>query len=177
MFDDPQHYLWPMGNIPNYQTEAHIFAKHILATMPAAKIGVLYQNDGVGKDYLIGLRAGLGVDHAAMIIKEASYEVSEPTVDSQVVTLQGSGADVLVIAAMPKAAAQTIRKVYDIGWMPARYLSYVSSSVAARRSRQVQRADHRCVRKGPDRPALEGRPRLQSLDGVRGEIPVRHRPY
>jgi branched-chain amino acid transport system substrate-binding protein len=130
MFDDPQHYPWPMGNIPNYQTEAHIFAKHILATMPAAKIGVLYQNDGVGKDYLIGLRAGLGVDHAAMIIKEASYEVSEPTVDSQVVTLQGSGADVLVIAATPKAAAQTIRKVYDIGWMPARYLSYVSSSVA-----------------------------------------------
>ena len=130
MFDDPQHYPWPMGNIPNYQTEAHIFAKHILATMPAAKIGVLYQNDGVGKDYLIGLRAGLGVDHAAMIIKEASYEVSEPTVDLQVVTLQGSGADVLVIAATPKAAAQTIRKVYDIGWMPARYLSYVSSSVA-----------------------------------------------
>ena len=130
MFDDPQHYPWMMGSLPNYQTEAHIFAKHILATKPDAKIGVLYQNDGVGKDYLIGLRAGLGFDRAAMIIKEVSYEVSEPTVDSQVVTLQSSGADVFVIAATPKAAAQTIRKTYDIGWMPPRYICYPASSIA-----------------------------------------------
>jgi branched-chain amino acid transport system substrate-binding protein len=96
---------------PNYQTEAHIFAKHILATRPDAKIGVLYQNDSYGKDYLIGIKEVLGADRAGMVVKEASYEVTDPTVDSQVVTLQGSGADTLIIAATPKAAAQTIRKV------------------------------------------------------------------
>ena len=96
--------------IPNYQTEAHIYAKHILATKPDAKIAVLYQNDDFGKDYLNGLRDVLGPDHAGMIVKEASYETSEPTVDSQVVTLQGSGADVFLIAATPKFAAQAIRK-------------------------------------------------------------------
>ena len=84
-----------MGFNPNYQTEARIYGKHILATKPDAKIGVLYQNDGFGKDYLIGLKDELGANHAGMIVKEASYETSEPTVDSQVVTLQGSGADVL----------------------------------------------------------------------------------
>jgi branched-chain amino acid transport system substrate-binding protein len=131
MFGDPQHYPWTMGAIPNYQTEAHIFAKQILRTKPDAKIGVLYQNDGFGKDYLIGLRDGLGVDHAAMIIKEVSYEVFEPTIDSQVVTLQGTGADTFLIAAIPKFAAQAIRKAYDIGWMPVRYMSYVSGSITA----------------------------------------------
>ena len=81
MFGDPQHYPWTMGAIPNYQTEAHVPAKHILATRPDAKIGVLYQNDSYGKDYLIGLRDGLGVDHIGMVVKEASYEVTDPTVD------------------------------------------------------------------------------------------------
>jgi branched-chain amino acid transport system substrate-binding protein len=131
MFGDPQHYPWTMGAVPSYQTEAHIFAKHILKTKPDAKIAVLYQNDGLGKDYLVGLQDGLGVDHAGMIIREASYEVSEPTVDSQVVTLQGSGADTFLIAATPKFAAQAIRKAYDIGWMPVRYMSTVSGSIAA----------------------------------------------
>jgi branched-chain amino acid transport system substrate-binding protein len=121
MFGDPQHYPWTMGAVPSYQTEAHIFAKHILTTKHDAKIGVLYQNDGLGKDYLAGLRDGLGVDHAAMIVKELSYEVSEPTVDSQVVTLQGSGANTFLIAATPKFAAQAIRKAYDIGWAALRY--------------------------------------------------------
>ena len=131
MFGDPQHYPWTMGNIPNYQTEAHIFAKHILKTKPDARIGVLYQNDGLGKDYLIGLRDGLAVDHAAMVIKEVSYEVTDPTVNSQIITLQGSGADTLLIAATPKAAAQAIRKAYDLGWMPVRYLYYGANSIAA----------------------------------------------
>jgi branched-chain amino acid transport system substrate-binding protein len=110
MFGDPRRYPWTMGAIPNYQTEAHIFAKHILATKPDAKIAVLYQNDSYGKDYLIGMREVLGADRSGMIVEEASYEVTDPTVDSQVVTLQGSGADALMIAATPKAAAQTIRK-------------------------------------------------------------------
>ena len=92
---------------------------------PTPKSRVLYQNDGFGKDYLIGLKAGLGADHAGMVIKEASYETSEPTVDSQVVTLQGSGADVFLIAATPKFAAQAIRKSRRLGWT-ARYITDVS---------------------------------------------------
>ena len=82
---------------------------------------MLYQNDGFGKDYLIGLKDALGADHAGMIVKEASYETSEPTVDSQIVTLQGSGADILLIAATPKFAAQAIRKSFDLGWNAVRY--------------------------------------------------------
>jgi branched-chain amino acid transport system substrate-binding protein len=131
MFADPQHFPWTMGWQPNYQTEVRIFAKQILKTKSDAKIGVLYQNDSFGKDYLIGLKDGLGADHAGMMIKEVSYETSEPTVDSQIATLQGSGADVLLIAATPKFAAQAIRKTFDIGWTPVRYMSSVGQSIAA----------------------------------------------
>jgi branched-chain amino acid transport system substrate-binding protein len=131
MWGDPEHFPWTIGFQPNYQTEATIFGKHILASKPDAKIGVLYQNDAFGKDYLIGLKAGLGADHAGMVIKEASYETSEPTVESQVVSLQGSGADTFLIAATPKFAAQAIRKSYEIGWNAVRYMTDVSLSVAA----------------------------------------------
>ena len=131
VFSDPAHYKWTMGYNPSYRTEARIYAKHILQTKPNAKIGVLYQNDGFGRDYLSGLKDVLGAAHASMIVKEASYETSEPTVDSQVVSLQGSGADVLVIAATPKFAAQAIRKSYDLGFNGVRYLSNVSPSIAA----------------------------------------------
>ena len=131
MFSDPKHFPWTMGYQPNYQTEAKIFAQHILKTKPDAKIAALYQNDAFGKDYLIGLKEGLGADHAGMIVKEVSYETSEPTVDSQVVTLQGSGADVFLIAATPKFAAQAIRKAFDIGWTPERYITDVSQSIAS----------------------------------------------
>src|ERR1700722_647192 len=126
MWGDPEHFPWTIGFQPNYQTEAAIFGKHILASKPDAKIGVLYQNDAFGKDYLIGLKTGLGADHAGMVIKEVSYETSEPTVESQVVSLQGSGADVFLIAATPKFAAQAIRKAYDIGWNAVRYMTDVS---------------------------------------------------
>ena len=131
MWGDPKNFPWTIGFQPNYQTEAAIFGKHIIATKPDAKIGVLYQNDAFGKDYLIGVKAGLGPDRAAMIVKEVSYETSEPTVDSQIVTLQGTGADTFLIAATPKFAAQAIRKTYDIGWTPVRYVTDVSLSVAA----------------------------------------------
>ena len=131
MFSDPKHFPWTMGFNPNYQTEAHIYGKYILATKPDAKISVLYQNDGFGKDYLIGLKEALGADHAGMIVKEASYETSEPTIDSQIVTLQGSGADVIVIGATPKFGAQAIRKTFDLGWTPVRIVSNVTSSVNA----------------------------------------------
>ena len=129
-WNDPKHFPWTMGFQPNYQLEARIYAQHILKTKPDGKIGVLYQNDDYGKDYLIGLRDGLGADHAGMVIKEVSYETSEPTVELQIVTLQGSGADVFLIAATPKFAAQAIRKAYDIGWTPVRYLNNVSASIA-----------------------------------------------
>jgi branched-chain amino acid transport system substrate-binding protein len=129
-WNDPKHFPWTMGFQPNYQLEARIYAQHILKIKPDGKIGVLYQNDDYGKDYLIGLRDGLGADHAGMVIKEVSYETSEPTVESQIVTLQGSGADVFLIAATPKFAAQAIRKAYDIGWTPVRYLNNVSASIA-----------------------------------------------
>ena len=131
MFSAPAHFPWTMGYNPNYQTEAHIYGKNILATKPDAKISVLYQNDGFGKDYLIGLKEALGADHAGMIVKEASYETSEPTVDSQIVTLQGSGADLILIAATPKFGAQAIRKTFDLGWTATRIISNVTSSVSA----------------------------------------------
>ena len=130
MFSDPQHFPWTMGYNPSYQTEARIYAKHILATKPNAKIAALYQNDSFGKDYLIGLKDGLG-DKAGMIVKDASYETSEPTVDSQVVTLEASGADVFLIAATPKWAAQAIRKSFDLGWDATRYVTVVSVSLVS----------------------------------------------
>jgi len=130
-FGDPEHFPWTMGFNPSYQTEARIYAKHIQANKPDAKIGVLYQNDDFGKDYLIGLKDVLGAKYAAMVVKEASYETSEPTVDSQIIDLQGSGADTFVIAATPKFAAQALRKAYDVGWKPVEYLTNVSVSVSA----------------------------------------------
>jgi branched-chain amino acid transport system substrate-binding protein len=130
VFADPEHFPWTMGYNPSYVTEAHIYGKHILKTKPQAKIAVLYQNDDFGKEYLTGLKDVLSAAHAGMIVKEASYETSEPTVDSQVVTLQGSGADVFLIAATPKFAAQAIRKSFDLGWNAVRYITNVSISIA-----------------------------------------------
>jgi ABC-type branched-subunit amino acid transport system substrate-binding protein len=129
--DDPEHFPWTSPANPIYLNEGRIYAKYILKSMPQAKIAVLYQNDGFGKDYLRGLKDVLGADHAGMIAKEASYETTEPTVDSQVTSLQGSGADVLIIAATPKFAAQAIRKSFDLGWSGKRILSNVSVSVSA----------------------------------------------
>jgi branched-chain amino acid transport system substrate-binding protein len=130
-FGDPEHYHWTMGWQPNYRTEAAIFAQHVMKTKPDAKIGILYQNDDFGKDYLNGFKDTLGAKNAGMVIKEVSYEVSEPTVDSQIITLQGSGADTFLIAATPKFAAQALRKAYDIGWKPVEYMTDVSLSIAA----------------------------------------------
>jgi branched-chain amino acid transport system substrate-binding protein len=127
--DDPQHFPWTVGFNPATSTEGRIYAKHLLATKPDAKIGVLYQNDQLGKTFLTGVRDALGAEHEGMLVKEVSYEVTDPTVDSQVITLQGAGVDALIIAATNKAAAQTIRKVYDIGWTPERYLFFGAASI------------------------------------------------
>src|SRR6187431_2207382 len=109
-WNDPVNNPWTMGWQPNYQTETQIYAKHILQTKPNAKIAVLFQNDDYGKDYLKGLKDGLGDKAKTMIVAEVAYEVSDPTVDSQIVQLQGSGADVFVNITTPKFAAQAIRK-------------------------------------------------------------------
>ena len=127
---DPQHYPWTMGWQPPYQMEGHAYAKYILEKLPNAKIGVLYQNDDYGKDYVKGLKDGLGDKAAAMIVKEVTYEVTDPTIDSQIVTLQASGADVFYNVTIPKFAAQAIRKTYDIGWKPVQFLNSVSASLA-----------------------------------------------
>jgi ABC-type branched-subunit amino acid transport system substrate-binding protein len=127
-FGDPQNYPWTMGFIPNYATEAATYAKAIVANHPDAKIAVLYQNDDFGKDYLNGFKQGLG-DKAGQIIASAPYETSQPTIDSQIVNLKGSGADVLLVAAIGKFASQTIRKVGELGWKPAIYLTNTAVGV------------------------------------------------
>jgi branched-chain amino acid transport system substrate-binding protein len=130
-FNDPQHFPWTMGGLGSYRAEGQIYGKYILQHHPNGRIAVLYQNDDYGKDYEQGLREGLGATAATMIVAEATYEVSDPTVDSQIVTLQGSGADVFYDVSGAKFAAQAIRKVYDIGWKPVHFLNTVSTSVAA----------------------------------------------
>jgi branched-chain amino acid transport system substrate-binding protein len=130
-WNDPKHFPWTMGWQPSYRIEARIYGRYILKNQPNAKIAVLYQNDDFGKDYLTGLREGLGDKADSMIVAIKTYETTDPTVDSQIVALQGSGADVLLTAAIPKFAAQAIRKVYDIGWKPTHFLTNVSSSVGA----------------------------------------------
>jgi branched-chain amino acid transport system substrate-binding protein len=130
-WNDPKHYPWTMGWQPSYRVEARIYARYILKNLPNAKIAVLYQNDDFGKDYLVGLREGLGDKADKMIVATQTYETTDPTVDSQIVVLQGTGADVLLTAAIPKFAAQAIRKVYDIGWKPTHFLTNVSASVKA----------------------------------------------
>ena len=127
---DPEHFPWTMGYNPSYQLEGKVYAKDILANHPKSKIAVLYQNDDYGKDLLKGLKEGLG-DKAKMIVAEASYEASDPTVDSQIVTLKASKADVFVDVTTPKFAAQAIRKVYDSGWKATHYLNNVGASVGS----------------------------------------------
>ncbi|MEZ5657900.1 MAG: ABC transporter substrate-binding protein [Burkholderiaceae bacterium] len=128
---DPKHFPWTMGLQPNYQSEAKIYAMHILDTHPNAKIAVLYQNDDYGKDYLEGFKHGLGDKAKSMIVSEVSYEVTDPTIDSQMVTMKGSGADVFFNITTPKFAAQAIKKAAEIGWKPTHYLNNVSQSVGS----------------------------------------------
>jgi branched-chain amino acid transport system substrate-binding protein len=130
-WNDPKNFPWTMGWQPNYQTEGQVYARHILQTKPDAKIAILFQNDDYGKDYVKGLKDGLGAKAKSMIVAEASYEVTEPTVDSQIVQLQSSGANVFFNVTTPKFAAQAIRKAYDIGWKPVQYLNNVSTSVGS----------------------------------------------
>jgi branched-chain amino acid transport system substrate-binding protein len=127
----PKEFPWTMGYQPDYHTEAVIYAKHILANIKDAKVGVLMQNDDFGKDYVDGFKEGLGKDAGNVIAKLVTYEVTDPTVESQIIQLKDSGANVFFNVATPKFAAQAIRKAADIGWKPAQYMTNVSASVTS----------------------------------------------
>ncbi|HXG05118.1 MAG TPA: ABC transporter substrate-binding protein [Candidatus Binatia bacterium] len=128
---DPKNFPWTMGWQPTYQAEGQIYAQYVLKNVKDAKIGILYQNDDYGKDYLKGFKDGLGEAGRRLIVLEQTYEVTDPTVDSQVVNLKNSGANVFFNITTPKFAAQAIRKAHDIGWKPLHLLNNVSSSVEA----------------------------------------------
>jgi branched-chain amino acid transport system substrate-binding protein len=130
-WNDPKEAPWTMGYQPNYQSEGQIYAKYILKNMPDAKIAVLYQNDDYGKDYVKGMKDGLGAKAASMIVAEDSYETTEPTIDSHMIKLKASGANVFFDVAIPKFAAQAIKKAAEIEWKPVHFLNNVSSSISA----------------------------------------------
>ena len=126
---DPQNFPWTMGFNLSYSNESKIYAQYILDNKPDAKIAILYQNDDYGKDYVHGLKNALGDKADTMIVAEASYEVTDPTIDSQIISLRASGADTFYNVTTPKFAAQAIRKANDIGWKPLHLLNNVSTSV------------------------------------------------
>jgi ABC-type branched-subunit amino acid transport system substrate-binding protein len=130
-WNDPKEFPWTMGWQPNYQSESRIYAKYLLKEKPNAKIAILYQNDDYGKDYVKGLKDGLGAKAASMIIAEESFETTEPTIDNHIVKLKSTDADVFFNVSTPKFAAQAIKKMAEIGWKPLHLLNNVSASVGA----------------------------------------------
>jgi ABC-type branched-subunit amino acid transport system substrate-binding protein len=130
-WNDPKRFPWTMGWQPSYQVEARIYGAYILKNYPGKTIGVLYQNDDFGKDYLIGLHEALGAQANKLILIEASYETSAPTVDSQVVQIKGANPDIFINVTTPKFAAQAIRKIAELSWHPVHFLTNVSVSVGA----------------------------------------------
>ena len=133
MFGDPKHFPYTIGYQPNYHIEASIYARHAMQTQPNARIALFYQNDDAGRDYANGFKAGLGGPENVKkyVIFETTYESTDPTIDSKIVALKNSGADVLFMHAIPKQAAQAIRRIAEIGWKPTFYLANVSASVGA----------------------------------------------
>jgi branched-chain amino acid transport system substrate-binding protein len=130
-WNDPKEFPWTMGWQPNYQSESQIYAKYILKALPNAKIAILYQNDDYGKDYVKGLKDGLGAKAASMIVAEESYETTQPTIDSNIVKLKSTSADVFFNVTTPKFAAQAIKKMAEIEWQPLHFLNNVSSSIGS----------------------------------------------
>jgi ABC-type branched-subunit amino acid transport system substrate-binding protein len=127
-WNDPKNFPWTTPFYPPYAQEGQIYAKYVLKELPSAKIGVIYQNDDFGKDYLRGFKEGLGAE-TDLIVKELSYEVTEPTIDSQIVTLKAAGVDTVFTIATPKFGAQSIRKIADLGWKPTHFIVSVASSI------------------------------------------------
>src|SRR6201996_7548530 len=130
-FTDPKNFPWTLGFNPSYVVEGRIYGQYILKQYPDAKVGVLYQNDDLGRDYLNGIKSGLGDKAATMVVAEASYEVSDPTIDSQILKLKAAGADVLFSALTPKFVAQAIKKNAELGWKPVHILDINATSVGA----------------------------------------------
>src|SRR6202790_2701891 len=130
-WNDPKQFPWTMGWQPNYQSETRVYAKYILKELPNAKIAVLYQNDDYGKDYVKGLKDGLGAKAASMIVAEESYETTQPTIDSNIVKLKSTNADVFFNVTTPKFAAQAIKKMAEIEWKPLHFLNNVSASIGS----------------------------------------------
>jgi ABC-type branched-subunit amino acid transport system substrate-binding protein len=128
-WNDPKNFPWTTPFYPPYAQEAKIYGRYVVKELSTAKIGVIYQNDDFGKDYLRGFKEGLG-ERADLIVKELTYEVTDPTIDSQIVTLKSSGVDVVLTIATPKFGAQSIRKIADLGWKPTHFMVSVSSSIA-----------------------------------------------
>src|SRR6201747_340255 len=130
-FTDPKNFPWTMGFNPNYFVEGRIYGQYIIKNYPNAKIGILYQNDDLGKDYQNGIKAGLGDKAATMVVAEASYEVSDPTIDSQIIKIKSAGADLFFSATTPKQAAQAIKKIAELDWHPVHILDINATSVGA----------------------------------------------
>jgi branched-chain amino acid transport system substrate-binding protein len=129
-WNDPKNFPWTMGFQPNYQTEGRVYASYILKNVPDAKIGILFQNDDYGKDYVKGFEDGLGEAAKKLIVSKQSHEVTDPTIDSQVINLKNSGVNVFFNVTIPKFAVQAIKKAHDIGWKPTHFLNNVSSSLS-----------------------------------------------
>ena len=166
-FTDPKNFPWTLGFNPNYFVEGRIYGQYILKTYPNAKVGVLYQNDDLGKDYLNGIKAGLGDKAATMIVGEASYEVSDPTIDSQILKLKDAGTDLLFSASTPKQAAQAIKKNFELeleaGAYPRHQRDLGRCGDAAGGTRSFQGHDQRQLRQGSARSDLERRRRHEAL--------------
>ena len=128
---DYQHFPWTMGYQPSYRTEAQIYAKYMMSLNPQAKLAILYQNDDFGKDYLVGTKDSLGDKYSSVVVKEVSYEATDATIDSQISSMQASGAEYILVVATPKFAAQAIKKVHDLNWHPTFFMTNVSISVGA----------------------------------------------
>ena len=173
-FTDPKNFPWTMGFNPNYQSEGRIYGQYILKNHPNAKIGILYQNDDLGRDYVTGLKEALGAKAASMIVAETSYELTDPTINSQIVKLKAAGADLLYDASTPKFAAQAIKKVADLGWKPVHILDINASPVSATLkpagldiSKDIISTNYG---KDPGRSAVEGRCRHEGLFRLHGQI-------
>ena len=174
-WNDPRNFPWTMGWQPNYQSEGQIYAKYILKNLPDAKIAVLYQNDDYGKDYVKGLKDGLGAKAASMIVAEDSYETTEPTIDSHIVKLKASGADVFFDVTIPKFAAQAIKKIAEIEWKPLHFLNNVS--LVDQRHHQAGRLRRTPRASSPRpisriRPTRNGRtmPDMKALERIPGQV-------
>ena len=179
-WNDPKDFPWTMGWQPNYQSESRIYAKYILKNKPNAKIAILYQNDDYGKDYVKGLKDGLGAKAASMIVAEESYETTEPTIDSHIVKLKATGADVFFNVTTPKFAAQAIKKNAEIEWKPLHFLNNVSASIGSviKPAGFDERPGHHLVglSEGYLRSAVEERRRHEGLRRVPHQVLPRRQP-